>query len=187
MLFAALVAMIMLARTTLLYISGIASSSMIPAYDVGDQIVSNQLAWGLNIPFIDRQVIQWQQPQRGDVVIFKNPYDNGNIWMKRVIGLPGDHIEFKDHQLWVNGMLCTQDNRRYEKMPLQDGDSTEQYRIWHSWLEKDWGPVVVPDNEMFLIGDNRGTSLDSRTWGSISMRYLFGQPVATIWPLSLSD
>jgi len=163
-------------RTSIISVDSIVSGSMLPSYQVGTRIVSNQLSWGLNVPLMKQQIIQWKLPQRGEVVIFRNPHDDGNIWIKRVIGLPGDHIEFRHHQLYVNQHVCSFTHHNKERMPREKHQFSPSYRIWASYLEKDWGPIVVPAGELFLMGDNRGDSIDSRTWGSISIRYLVGKP-----------
>ena len=171
-------------RMSVINISVVSSGSMLPNHDVHSCIISNQLSWGLNIPWMPQQAMQWAQPQRGDVVLFKNPHDHHQIWMKRVIGLPGDRISFRKHQLYVNNQSCTFPKRNKEHLPRGKNHFSPTYHIWTSYLEKDWGPVDVPDGEVFLMGDNRGDSVDSRVWGSIPLTYLTGKPVLRIWPLS---
>jgi signal peptidase I len=171
-------------RISVMNISLVISGSMLPNHEIGSRIISNQLNWGLNIPWRSQQIIQWSSPQRGDVVLFKNPYDNNQIWMKRVIGLSGDRISFHKHQLYVNNQRCTFPKRNKEHLPRGQDHFSPTYHIWSFYLEKDWGPVDVPIGEVFLMGDNRGDSIDSRVWGSIPITYLTGKPVLRIWPLS---
>jgi len=157
---------------------------MLPNHGIDSRIVVNQLAWGLNFPFMTRQIIQWQQPQRGDVILFHNPHDAGNLWMKRVIGLPSDRIEFRDHRLYVNGQRCTLKYRNYEYLPRKRGGFSPAYQIWSSYLEQDWGPIFIPEGKLFLMGDHRGVSIDSRRWGAVSSKHLSGKAFLRIWPLS---
>ncbi|MDX8392012.1 MAG: signal peptidase I [Mariprofundaceae bacterium] len=171
-------------RSSIINVAWITSGSMLPNHAVNSRIVSNQLAWGLNLPFMQQQIMQWRQPQRGDIVLFHNPNDAGNLWMKRVIGLPGDSIEFRKHQLYVNARRCTLEQRNQEHVPRENCGFSPAYHLWSSYLEKDWGPILVPEGELFLLGDNRGASLDSRRWGAISTRYLSGRAFLRIWPPS---
>ncbi|MDQ6966514.1 MAG: signal peptidase I, partial [Mariprofundaceae bacterium] len=146
-----------------------------------------QLAWGLNLPFRDIQPVRWGMPERGEVVLFHNPHDAGNVWMKRIVGLPGDRLEFREHRLYVNGIACTLQQRRFEQLPRSNGTVTAPYRIWHSYLEADWGPLVVGEASMFVMGDNRGASMDSRSWGPVPLAYLLGKPLLHLWPLPLAQ
>jgi len=104
--------------------------------------------------------------------------------MKRVIGLPGDRVLFHKHHLYVNGQVCTLPQRNKEQLPQKNNNFSSPYKLWTSYLEEDWGPITVPNGELFLMGDNRGNSLDSRTWGTIPDTYLTGQPLIRIWPIS---
>ena len=166
-------------RTSVVNVSVIASGSMLPNFEVDSRIISNQLSWGFHFPFKSRAIFTWSKPRRGDIVLFKNPYDDDHIWMKRVIGMAGDTIIFRNHQLYVNHKLCTLPKHR-EHLPNETQDFSATYKIWSSYLEKDWGPIKVPDGKVFLMGDNRGDSIDSRKWGSISTDYLTGHPIFRI-------
>lgn len=182
-LLAVIIATVLL-RTSVINIAWVSSGSMLPEHEINSRLLSNQLAWGLNLPFLSRQPIQWRLPQRGDIVLFHNPHDDNNIWMKRVIGLPGDKIAYKNRQLTVNGISCNSDKRNRERLPLSPNTFTLEYKVWRSYLEKEWGPVTVPEGKLFLMGDHRGASIDSRSWGTIPVTYLVGEPFARIWPLS---
>jgi len=170
-------------RTSIINIDWVASGSMLPRFDVNSRIVSNQLAYGLNFPASNELWLQWLTPKRGEIILFRNPNDQYHVWMKRVIGLPNDIIEFKDHHLYINHVLCSPKDRYHEKLLRRDKSFSEDFRIWSSYLEKDWGPITVGEGELFLMGDNRGSSLDSRTWGTIPQKYLIGKVLAQVWPL----
>jgi len=171
-------------RISVLNVARVTSGSMLPTAETGDFILIHQLAWGLNLPFRDTQSVQWGMPERGAIVLFHNPHDAGNVWMKRVVGLPGDRLEFREHRLYVNGIACTQ-QRRFEQLPRSANAMTAPYRIWHSSVEADWGPVLVGEASMFVMGDNRGASMDSRRWGPVPLAYLLGKPVLHLWPLPM--
>ncbi len=183
MVIAALLLLAFAIKTSVINVDTIVTGSMLPLFDTGDHVLSNQLAYGLNLPFQKQLWLQWATPKRGDVVLFKNPHDQHQTWMKRVIGLPHDSISFKDHHLYINGILCSPKDRYHEEIPRKDGSYGKSFRIWSSYLEKDWGPYIVPENTLFLMGDNRGVSLDSRTWGTLPQEYLIGKVIAQTWPL----
>jgi len=170
-------------RTSMVSSAWVTSGSMLPTYDTHERILSNQLAWGLNIPFLSHLQLQWATPLRGEVILFHNPHDNNHIWMKRVIGVAGDRISFIDHGLYINGILCNSETNSYEQLPRENGSLSPKYKVWFSYLERDWGPIIVPPQSLFVMGDNRGSSLDSRSWGTIPISALSGQPFMRIWPL----
>ena len=135
----------------------IPSASMVPTLEIGDHILVNKLAYGLRVPFLATTAFQWRLPKRGDVVVFTLP-DNPltpeidesdtNI-IKRVIGLPGETIK-------VTGMTVYINDKPYQ------GD--EKHARWLYGGKKDFGPVTIPENRVFLMGDNRDASKDSRFW-----------------------
>ncbi len=155
----------------------IQSGSMQPNYPTHSHILMFTGAWGISMPLQQHQWITWRQPHRGVVVLFHNPHDHGTLWMKRVIGIAGDTILFRQHHLYINGIACTTPQHNYEHLPSTSGSFSPSYHIWASYLEQDWGPVHVPQGKIFLMGDNRGDSIDSRRWGSIDLRYLAGMPL----------
>jgi len=154
--------------------SQVISGSMQPNFPIGTHTLVLEWVWGLNIPFQNKQFMQWRQPKHGDVVIFHNPHDQGKLWMKRVIAEGGDWLEFHHHHLYLNGVLC--DTHHHEKLPLRAGGFSPSYAIWSSYLEQDWGPIQIPQGQLFLMGDNRGDSVDSRQWGSLERQNLVGMP-----------
>lgn len=156
--------------------SQVVSGSMLPNFPIGTHTLVLECIWGINIPFQNQQWVQWKQPNRGDVVVFHNPQDAGNLWMKRVIGIGGDMLEFRHHRLYINKVACKLDKHHYERLPLRRGGFSQSYKIWSSYLEKDWGPIKVPQGQLFLMGDNRGDSVDSRQWGSLDTHNLVGTP-----------
>jgi signal peptidase I len=177
--------LVLLLRSFLAEPFRIPSGSMIPTLLVGDFILVNKFAYGLRDPVFNFKLLKVGHPQRGDVVVFRYPLDPTKDFIKRVIGLPGDHIAYRDKQLTVNG----------EVMPLSaDGVYTAGgsvpgvvYRF-----EEEIGPVQhrilvnparpaedfdfeVPEGHYFMMGDNRDGSDDSRRWGTVPERNLVGK------------
>lgn len=171
-------------RISIVNVSWVESGSMLPNYAVQDRLLVNQLAWGLNILFAHTLKIQWNSPDRGDIVLFHHPYDGQKIWMKRVIAVAGDRVAFHDHQLWINGKACVIDQQRMEYLPRKDHQPAMGHRIWFSWLEADWSAITVPAGHLFVMGDNRGASNDSRHWGTLEIKQLTGQPWLKLWSMA---
>ena len=166
----------------------IPSGSMVPTLLVGDFIYVNKYAYGLRLPVVDTKILDLGEPERGDVVVFRYPEDPSIDFVKRVIGLPGDHIEYRDKQLFVNGEPLPQTHLgAYGTYPVQAvqlrnetiGDVEHEIIIMTG---RDTGPLEfsVPDGEYFVMGDNRDNSNDSREWGTVPERNLVGRAVV-VW------
>jgi signal peptidase I len=150
----------------------IPSESMVPNLLVGDRLVADGWAyWG-------------KDPQRGDIVVFDYPRDPATKFVKRLVGLPGDKVEMKLGELYINDRIIPQ--RRSPKPLIQDGvwSAAEyvenlggvEHTIYRAQPENDlnFGPVTVPPNEYFMMGDNRDRSSDSRVWGFVKREALIG-------------
>ena len=168
----------------------IPSSSMVPTLDVGDYIFVLRYSYGLRIPFTNIQLMP-KAPKRGDVVVFDYPENRSMDFIKRVIGLPGDTIDYKDNALYINGqkMPLTRIGNRSYFMGDGEVDVSGLYRedlmgVKHDVLRKDFsikdGEWKVPAGEYFMLGDNRNNSRDSRFWGFVPQSYLVGR-AAIIW------
>ncbi|WP_299084390.1 signal peptidase I [uncultured Paraglaciecola sp.] len=174
----------------------IPSGSMEPGLQVGDFILVSKFSYGLRVPGNGSTIIPVDQPQRGDVMVFFPPEDS-RYFIKRVIGLPGDHIVYKDLSLTLNGepvptevlggkpayaptMVLgeeTMDNATpvVKWLPGRDR-ATGQAALWGG-PEGEW---TVPDGHYFMMGDNRGNSGDSRMWGFVPEKNIVGKAVA-VW------
>jgi len=165
----------------------IPSSSMVPTLLVGDYILVNKYAYGIRLPVLNTKVIDIGEPQRGDVMVFFPPNDH-RYFIKRVIGLPGDHIVYRDKVLYVNG----------EEMPQTLIAQLPPLAPTYQILEENLASVThvvrkdlrrhIPDNfettvspgHYFMMGDNRDNSSDSRVWGEVPERNIVGNAFA-IW------
>ncbi len=187
----------------------IPSASMRYTLVEGDHLFVNKAVYGFRVPFTNIRFGQFKDIQRGDIIIFEFPAKDrtqvncgdqsqyGRDFVKRVIGLPGETVEVKNGRPWVNGKeLPAQDYEVYENLPRvsDDGnDDPELYQeIWQEHLLDNYlgielrdkfGPVVVPENTYFVMGDNRDNSCDSRFWGPVPRENIKGKAWFIYWPL----
>ena len=172
----------------------IPSGSMIPTLLIGDFIVVNKFAYGLRLPVVNRKIVPVGEPERGDVVVFRYPVDPKVNFIKRMVGLPGDTITYRDKQLFINGeALAAVGLGRYASSEIKcDTPRADAMRVrealgavTHDILihegsgsrNQQW---VVPEGHYFVMGDNRDRSNDSREWGFVPETHLMGRAVG-IW------
>jgi len=163
----------------------IPSGSMIPSLLVGDFILVDKRAYGLRSPVGFWQITDGAPPERGDVAVFRFPLDPSKDFIKRVVGLPGDHIVYRDKQLHINGELVPLKPAGVARVPGLPGGVVERYietlgEHRHPIIINPNAPsraidFVVPEGEYFVMGDNRDGSDDSRRWGSVPERNLVGR------------
>jgi signal peptidase I len=151
----------------------IPSPSMVPTLDPGDRVLVARFLYHLT------------SPARGDIVVFKYPLDTRVVFIKRLIGLPGDTVSLRDGQVYVNGV------RRNEPYVLKVNGRTTPTNpapaIASSTLSEPWSlnrPYTVPAGSYFMMGDNRLDSDDSRVWGTVPARDLIGKAFLVYWPIS---
>ncbi len=169
----------------------IPSSSMVPTLEVGDYLFVLRYSYGLRIPFTDVQLVP-SPAKRGDIVVFDYPEDRSKDYIKRVVGIPGDHIVYRYNHLWVNGKEMPLQKIGVRSYHLGNGQSvisteySEQlFDVRHHVLRngdrslKD-GEWTVPAGHYMVLGDNRNNSRDSRFWGFVPQKYLVGK-AAIIW------
>src|SRR5439155_25164926 len=133
-------------RTFIVQAFKIPSGSMIPTLEIGDHILVNKLSYGLRIPFLERYLVQYSTPQRSDVVVFIYPEDRSKDFIKRVIGVAGDTVEIRAKKVYVNGKQIEDPHAHFE------GDDPQLAGIIG---RDDFGPKTVPENHIFVMGDNR--------------------------------
>lgn len=170
------------------------TGSMQPALKPGDFIFSMRLAYGLKLPGLDK--VLWEKPpSRGDLVVFSYPHQPQVNYVKRVIALPGDVVEVKSNRLIVNGFEFSyelieeskEDNPNpalfdvlWEIPPQELSSSRWKVILEKGSLDKNFGPLKIPEGEIFLLGDNRDTSDDSRYWGTVPVSQISGK-ASLIW------
>ncbi len=159
-------------RTFVIQAYKIPSGSMKPTLLIGDHILVSKFSYGIKLPFIRSTVIPIGEPKRGDIVVFIYPEDRSKDFIKRLIGVPGDTIEIRNKKLLLNGL------------PLDDGHGvhSDSIIIPASVQPRDnFGPVKVPEGSLFVMGDNRDESYDSRFWGFVSMKDVLGKALVIYW------
>ena len=159
-------------RTFVVQAFKIPSGSMKQTLQIGDHILVNKFIYGVRIPYLRKSIIPLKKPQRGDIIVFKYPVDPNKDFIKRVIGIPGDEIEIRDKKLYVNQKRVNQDYGVY----------TDSRILSASVRPRDnFGPVTVPEQSLFVMGDNRDESFDSRFWGFVDYKALNGKAFIIYW------
>ena len=165
----------------------IPSSSMVPTLQVGDYILVNKFTYGIRLPVVRTKVISLNEPQRGDVMVFFPPHMNDTYFIKRVVGLPGDTITYRDKRLFVNGEPVDReslgvlpiDNSRFEMGIETLGDRQHLMQVDQARPSRDFS-LVVKAGHYFMMGDNRDNSSDSRIWGQVPEKDIVGKAFA-VW------
>ncbi len=174
----------------------IPSGSMIPTLTIGDHLLVNKFVYGPRIPFMDSRIFTWKEPKRGDIIVFKYPENEDKNFIKRVVGVPGDKIQIIDGKLMINDQPVL-----LSSAPLPSDRSVEagasfgkpmvfeeqlgsvkhqiQYLVDQS--QKNDGPWLVPKESVFVMGDNRDNSQDSRFWGFVKYNKILGKALIIYW------
>jgi len=152
------------ARTYVVEAFEIPSESMVPTFVVGDRLM------------VDKAVFRFRHPERNEILVFKDPDDESRNLIKRVIGLPGEKLEIRQRVVYINDIPLKEDSHAYH-------DPDDRYRIA---VRDDFGPVVIPPEKYFMMGDNRENSHDSRFWGFLDVRGIIGRAFVIYWSRDLS-
>lgn len=166
----------------------IPSGSMKPTLEVGDFILVNKFSYGLRLPVVHQRFLEVNDPERGDVMVFRFPEEPAINFIKRVVGLPGDRIRYEGKQLYVNGEAVTKTlieegpELSPQQLLLEEQLGEVSHFIYNN--PRDPGPqmreVVVPEGHYFTMGDNRDHSNDSRYWGFVPEDNIVGRAFA-VW------
>jgi signal peptidase I len=162
------VVLALIIRTFVVQAFKIPSGSMKNTLLIGDHILVNKFIYGVKIPFSGATLIPVKNPEREDIVVFKYPQDPSKDFIKRVVGVAGDRIEIRNKKVYVNGkrqkneFAIFTDNR---SLPGRD------------YLE----PITVPKDSLFVMGDNRDNSHDSRFWGFVELKAVKGKAFIIYW------
>ncbi|HEX7341647.1 MAG TPA: signal peptidase I [Rhodanobacteraceae bacterium] len=181
----------------------IPSGSMMPTLDVGDFILVNKFAYGLRLPVFHTKIVSIGEPKRGDIVVFRPPWQPNQDWIKRIVGLPGDRVVVKGEHVWINGKLVQDQtigpyrgdaDKKVQRYVMNNGgillrehlggiehqiikmpSLNQPQRDFPPNVPNEHNPVIVPKNCYFVMGDNRDDSDDSRYKGCVPEKDLVGK------------
>ncbi len=170
----------------------IPSGSMIPTLLVGDQLIASKISHGIRLPFADEKLAKFGHPDRGEIVVFRFPNDPGKDFIKRTIAIPGDRIRIEDGQIYVNDQQVKRQKigrQQYKRTSCTDAEADvfeetldgRTYQVqyargaYHSFWE--FEEITLGPDEIFVMGDNRDHSNDSRFWGPVDLDLLQGKPL----------
>lgn len=184
---------VLLIRSFLFQPFKVISGSLEPSVEIGDFLLVSQFSYGLRLPVVHWKVLNIAEPKVGDIALFYYPLDKSKVYVKRVIGLPGDHIVYKNKQLTINGRLIKQQEAgsgldiEPGLMPVPVNKKLEflgntTHSIYINPRVPDWQniDVVVPSGMYFMMGDNRDDSEDSRMWGFVPEQNLIGKALRVV-------
>jgi signal peptidase I len=178
------------------------TGSMKPTIVEGDRIFTNKLAYDLKVPYTTWHIVSWDDPKRGDIVVFDSPAD-GKRLVKRVIGLPGDAVAMRNNRLFINGEAV-----KYESLDQKDSEELASsmqdpdHRFYSEDLKGKKHPLMitsrrpslrsfeaqaVPEGQYFMMGDNRDNSADSRYFGFVERNRILGQATVIVISLDLEN
>lgn len=156
----------------------IPSASMEPAMQAGDVLLANRVAYGLHLPwFSTAEVVRWSDPKRGDIVLFNAPEQASRwetLFIKRVVAVAGDTLEVRDHRLVLNGRDVAYEDKGGGMLTETLDGKAHTVHVGPSPLAN-FGPYRVPAGHVFVMGDNRDHSSDSREWGPLDLKRVRGQ------------
>jgi signal peptidase I len=182
------------------------TASMEPTIKVGDRLLAFKLAYELKIPFTDIVVASWGTPKRGDIIVFKYPRDPDTDYVKRVVGLAGDELKVEDGVLFINGIAQSRVDHNQDRAILEDIEdnrdikllyrenldgldhwvmhniATQRHFVRDPWPEPG-ATFKVPPDSVFVMGDNRDNSTDSRFWQQVPLSYVRGKALFVIWSI----
>lgn len=170
--FAIAILLALFIRTFIIQAFKIPSGSMLPTLQIGDHLLVSKFIYGVKIPFSGTTLIPFKTPKHGDVVVFKYPEDRSIDYIKRIIGVPGDTIAIKNKKVFINNKAI-EDPHAFYKTPriLRPIESPRD----------NFPAVKVPPGKVFVMGDNRDNSHDSRFWGFVDQKDILGKAFIIYW------
>lgn len=154
----------------------IPSGSMLSTLQIGDHLLVNKFIYGIKFPINGKVLIPWKTPKRDDIVVFRFPKDRSIDYIKRVVGVAGDTIEIKNKQLYINGEATTNPHAQFTNENIMKASAGPRDNM---------GPVKVPEGKIFVMGDNRDNSYDSRFWGFVPLNDVLGKAFILYWSWDL--
>lgn len=159
-------------RTFLVQAFKIPSGSMEDTLAIGDHILVSKFIYGTKIPFTSTRLLKFRDPRQGDVIVFEYPEDPSKDFIKRVVGTPGDEVQVINKKVFVNGKPYETPHEIHKEKEIIPKEQNPR---------DNFGPVKVPENSYFVMGDNRDRSYDSRFWGFVSNDKIKGLAFIKYW------
>jgi signal peptidase I len=157
-------------RTFVIQAFKIPSGSMLPTLQIGDHLLVGKFIYGVKIPFSGQTLVPFKDPRRGDIIVFKYPKDRSIDYIKRVIGEPGDTLEIKNKQIFINNTPIEDPHAHFTSRSIMNGNPRDNL-----------SPITVPLGKVFVMGDNRDNSHDSRFWGFVDQKDILGKAFIIYW------
>jgi signal peptidase I len=159
-------------RTFVVQAFKIPSGSMLPTLQIGDHLLVSKFSYGVKLPVTGTQLLHRQGPAPGDVVVFRFPRDRSLDYIKRVVAIGGDTIEVREKEVFVNGEQVVNPHAHFTTRDIMSAAAGPR---------DNFGPVTVPEGKIFVMGDNRDNSYDSRFWGFVDLRDVLGKALVIYW------
>jgi len=186
--------------------NAVPTGSMKPTIYEGDRIWVNKLSYGLRIPFTSIRIKDLGEPSRGEIVVFPEPR-SGKRYIKRVIALPGDVVEVRENKVYLNGeslnyrKFSDEEYKSFDNIPasanksratkdflkIEEAIDGKTHVVQMYYTDSYFGPITIPDGKIFVMGDNRDESLDSRFIGLIDSNTLIGKATRVVWSHDYDD
>jgi len=160
-------------RTFLVQAFKIPSGSMLPTLKIGDHLLVNKFIYGVRIPLLGKRVGEFHEPERGDIIVFIYPKDRSEDFIKRIVGLPGEMVEIRNKVIYINGAAVDDPHGYYPPNTTILPASIS--------ARDNFGPFIVPKRHVFVMGDNRDHSHDSRFWGTVPIDEILGKAFILYW------
>ena len=165
-------------RTFVVQAFKIPTGSMMNNLLIGDHLLVNKFMFGPTASSIERALLPMRPVRRGDVVVFKYPEEPDRDYVKRVIGLPGETLEVRNKKVYIDEKPLDEPYVHFLEAP---SGPPELHEVTSLDVRENYGPVIVPPNEYFMMGDNRDNSQDSRYWGFLPRDYIKGRAMMVYW------
>ena len=145
---------------------------MLPTLQIGDHLLVSKFIYGIKIPLSGKTLVPFKSPKHNDVIVFKYPKDRSVDYIKRVVGIPGDTVQIKNKRVFINAQPIEDPHAHYTSSPILKGKLSPRDNL---------APITVPDGKVFVMGDNRDNSHDSRFWGFVDQRDILGKAFIIYW------
>ena len=170
--FAIAILLALFIRTFIIQAFKIPSGSMLPTLQIGDHLLVSKFIYGIKLPFSGKILVPLKSPKHGDVVVFKYPEDKSIDYIKRVIGIPGDTIAIKNKKVFINDKPIDDPHAFYMTRSILRSNESPRDNL---------RPITIPPGKVFVMGDNRDNSHDSRFWGFVDEQDILGKAFIIYW------